>query len=81
MRRVKKLILLLAMIFLVCSCAEITYQDDPGISATETEGGTTVGDQGKSEFQSQRQLEMQQMMQKRMMKGGLQGNKPLKVGP
>ncbi len=77
--------LLAVTAFFLCSCA--------GVAGTTEATGTTAPadpaaeeplsarDQELQEYQKLRQVEMQQMMQQRMMQGGVQGGRPVQIGP
>ncbi len=86
--------LLVVTALFLCSCAgttEVTGAKGvtaPGEPATEatasgdpTEEERSARDQELQGYQKQRQVEMQQMMMKRMMQGGTQGNRPVQIGP
>ena len=76
--------LLVVTAFFLCSCAGTT-------GVTGAKGVTDTGEPAEEEpsardkelqgYQKLRQVEMQQMMMKRMMQGGTQGNRPVQIGP
>ncbi|MBI5788887.1 MAG: hypothetical protein HZA78_08555 [Candidatus Schekmanbacteria bacterium] len=90
-----KLVILLA--FLLCSCAGVPTEEPDKPAATnegqktETDettdtavtSTTTVSDENGdiTKFRNQRQLEMQKMMQEKMMRGSTQTNRPINIGP
>ena len=69
-------LLLVSAVFLLSACAEIAEQSD-----FEDDRPPSASEQSFEEYQRQRQLEMQQMMQQRMMRGGVQSNRPIQIGP
>lgn len=69
--------LLVVLAFILCSCSAAVPPKSDEISEEQL----AERDESIKGYQQNRQKEMMEMMQQRMLKGGIQQNKPSRMGP